>query len=78
MLPGVYMPLLLALAKYLCKITNFYYFDLLTGNFDGAVAVSIHDFVIEIFHWHNPSGKKYCLRVESTSKRIKYKCFQKM
>jgi hypothetical protein len=52
MLPAVYRPLLLtfSLAKYFCKIKNFCYLQILIGTLDGAVAVSIHDRVIEIIN----------------------------
>ena len=59
MLPAVYMPILLAfsLATYFCEITNFWYLQLLIESLNGAVAVSIHDYVIEIIYWYNPSGE---------------------
>jgi hypothetical protein len=50
--------------------------QLLIGTLDVAVAVSIHDRVIKIIHWHNPSCKRIAL-VESASKRIKYQAYQK-
>ena len=59
---NVYSPFIsIFLAKHFCKITNFYYLKLLIETVDGAVAVSIHDRVIKIIHWHNLSCKSIAL-----------------
>jgi hypothetical protein len=62
MLPAVYIPLLLSfsLAKYFFKI-KILLLQLLIGTLDGAVVISVHNWIIVIIHWHNPSGKSITL-----------------